>query len=121
MSKDIIEALRQIEKEKGIAFDTLMSALEDALHSAYKKSPDAVEHAKVEIDPTTGEIRVYQLIFPDDVDVEALRVLNEEGDEIGLDLSSVDESRIERHEVTPDNFGRIAAQTAKQVILQRIR
>jgi transcription termination/antitermination protein NusA len=121
MSREIIEALRQIEKEKGIAFDTLMSALEDALHSAYKKAPDAVDHAKVEIDPTTGEIRVYQLIFPDDVDVEALRVLNEEGDEIGLDLSGVDQSRIERNEVTPDNFGRIAAQTAKQVILQRIR
>ena len=121
MSKEIIEALRQIEKEKGIAFDTLMSALEDALHSAYKKSPDAVDHAKVEIDPTTGEIRVYQLIFPEDVDVESLRVLNEEGDEIGLDLSGVDESRIERHEVTPDNFGRIAAQTAKQAMLQRIR
>jgi len=121
MSKEIIEALRQIEKEKGVAFDTLLSALEDALHSAYKKTPDAVDHAKVEIDPVTGEIRVFHLIFPEHVDVEALRVLNEEGEEIGLDLSSIDESEIERHEVTPDNFGRIAAQTAKQVILQRIR
>ena len=96
MSREIIEALRQIEKEKGIAFDTLMSALEDALHSAYKKSPGAVDHAKVEIDPETGEMRVFQLIFPDDIDVESLRVLNEEGDEIGLDLSGVDESHIER-------------------------
>lgn len=121
MSKEIIEALRQIEKEKGVSFDTLVGALEDALHSAYKKTPDAVDHAKVEIDPVTGEIRVFHLIFPEHVDVEALRVLNEEGEEIGLDLSGVDESEIERHEVTPDNFGRIAAQTAKQVILQRIR
>ena len=121
MSREIIEALRQIEKEKGISAETLLSALEDALHSAYRKTPDAVETAKVEIDPEIGDIRVFQLIFPEHVDVEALKVRNEEGDEIGIDLSSVDESEIERHEVTPDNFGRIAAQTAKQVILQRIR
>jgi N utilization substance protein A len=121
MSKEIIEALRQIEKEKGIRFDALIAALEDALHSAYRKAPDAVEHAKVEIDPELGDIRVYQLIFPEHIDVEALKVLNEEGEEIGLDLSSIDEAQIEKIEVTPDNFGRIAAQTAKQVILQRIR
>ncbi len=121
MSREIIEALRQIEKEKGVGFDALLSALEDALHSAYKKTPNAVEHAKVEIDPVEGDIRVYQLTFPDHIDVEALKVLNEEGEEIGLDLSSVDESEIEKSEVTPDDFGRIAAQTAKQVILQRIR
>jgi transcription termination/antitermination protein NusA len=121
VSREIIEALRQIEKEKGVGFDALLSALEDALHSAYKKTPNAVEHAKVEIDPEEGEIRVYQLTFPDHIDVEALKVLNEEGEEIGLDLSGIDESEIEKSEVTPDDFGRIAAQTAKQVILQRIR
>ena len=121
MSKEIIEALKQIEKEKGIGFTTLVGALEDALHSAYKKSPEAVEHAKVEIDPETGDMRVFQLIFPEHIDVEALRVINEDGEEIGLDLSEVDESEIEKIEVTPEDFGRIAAQTAKQVILQRIR
>jgi N utilization substance protein A len=121
VSRDIIEALRQIEKEKGVGFDALLSALEDALHSAYKKTPNAVEHAKVEIDPEEGDIRVYQLTFPDHIDVEALKVLNEEGEEIGLDLSSIDESEIDKTEVTPEDFGRIAAQTAKQVILQRIR
>ena len=66
-------------------------------------------------------MRVYQLIFPEHVDVESLKVLNEEGEEIGLDLSSVNEDEIEKVEVTPEDFGRIAAQTAKQVILQRIR
>jgi len=121
VSREIIEALHQIEKEKGISAETLLSALEDALHSAYRKTPDAVDAAKVEIDPETGEIHVFELLFPDHVDVESLKVRNEEGDEIGIDLSSVDESEIERVEVTPDNFGRIAAQTAKQVILQRIR
>jgi len=121
MSREIIEALQQIEKEKGVSFETLLSALEDALHSAYKKTSDAVEHAKVEIDPETGDMRVYQLIFPDHIDVEALKVLNEDGEEIGIDLSGIDESEVEKHEVTPEDFGRIAAQTAKQVILQRIR
>ena len=121
MSKEIIEALRQIEKEKGIAFEALVEALEDALLSAYKKTLHAVEHAKVEVDTETGDMRVYELIFPEHIDVEALKVHDEEGEEIGLDLSSVDMSEVERIEVTPDDFGRIAAQTAKQVILQRIR
>ena len=122
MSREIIEALRQIEKEKGIAFDALVAALEDALLSAYKKTANAVEHAKVEVDTETGDMRVYELIFPEHIDVEALKVHDDEtGEEIGLDLSSVDMSEVERVEVTPDDFGRIAAQTAKQVILQRIR
>ena len=121
MSREIIEALHQIEKEKGITFEALVDALEDALLSAYKKTPDAVEHAKVEVDTETGDMRVFQLIFPEHIDVEALKVHDEEGEEIGLDLSGVDMSEVERVEVTPDNFGRIAAQTAKQVILQRIR
>ncbi len=122
MSREIIEALRQIEKEKGIAFAALVAALEDALLSAYKKTASAVEHAKVEIDTETGDMRVYELIFPEHIDVEALKVRDTEtGEEIGLDLSSVDMTEIERVEVTPDDFGRIAAQTAKQVILQRIR
>jgi len=129
VSREIVEALRQIEKEKGIAFEALVDALEDALLSAYKKTSDAVEHAKVEVDTETGDMRVFQLIFPDHIDVEALKVY-EEGVETApgethdnwrLDLSGVDMSEVERVEVTPDNFGRIAAQTAKQVILQRIR
>jgi N utilization substance protein A len=129
VSREIVEALRQIEKEKGIAFEALVVALEDALLSAYRKTPDAVEHAKVEVDTETGDMRVFELIFPEHIDVEALKVY-EEGVEIApgemhdnwrLDLSGVDMSEVERIEVTPDNFGRIAAQTAKQVILQRIR
>jgi N utilization substance protein A len=122
VSREIIEALRQIESEKGIAFEALVEALEDALLSAYKKSPDAADYAAVEVDTETGDMRVYQLIFPEHVDTEALKVRDEEtGEEVGLDLSGVDMSEVERVEVTPDDFGRIAAMTAKQVILQRIR
>ena len=58
MSRAIIEALRQIESEKGIAFEALVEALEDALLSAYKKSPDAADYAAVEVDPETGDLRV---------------------------------------------------------------
>src|SRR5919199_652327 len=88
MSREIIEAVRTIEREKGIESDTLVHALEDALLAAYKKTPGASRHATVELD---------------------------------VDWSDVPEDQIKREDVTPENFGRIAAQTAKQVILQRIR
>ena len=61
MSREIIEALHLIEREKGIAFPALVSALEDALLSAYKKTPGAVEHAKVEVDTETGDVRVLKM------------------------------------------------------------
>ncbi|MHB8176758.1 MAG: NusA N-terminal domain-containing protein, partial [Thermoleophilia bacterium] len=65
MSREIVEALRLLEEEKGIDFKVLLAALEDALLSAYKKTPDAVQHARVEIDPDDGEIRIYELILPE--------------------------------------------------------
>ncbi len=65
MSKEIVEALRLLEEEKGINFQVLLTALEDALLSAYKKTPDAVEYAKVEINPDDGEITIYELILPE--------------------------------------------------------
>jgi len=110
MNRETIEALRQIEKEKGIPFDLLIEALEDALHSAYNKSANAVPFSEVEIDRETGEIHVYELIFPpgQEPDIE-----DEEAE--------IDTSAAEREEITPEDFGRIAAQTAKQVIYQRIR
>jgi len=111
MNRETIEALRQIEKEKGIPFDLLIEALEDALHSAYQKTPHAVPYSEVKIDRETGEIHVYELVFPS-------------GHEPAADSrheGRLDTSQAERREVTPEDFGRIAAQTAKQVIYQRIR
>ncbi|NLV71990.1 MAG: transcription termination/antitermination protein NusA [Actinobacteria bacterium] len=110
MNKETIEALRQIEKEKGIPFDLLIDALEDALHSAYQKTAHAVPFSEVKIDTETGEIRVFELIFPPGQEPEV------EGEE-----TEIDTSMAERSEITPEDFGRIAAQTAKQVIYQRIR
>ena len=141
MSQEILEAVRTIEREKGIESDTLVDALEDALLAAYKKTPGASRHAVVELDDE-GEFRVYSIVIPGDLEsrlleeameakldeLERLEVetgerqhtlINE--DDLDLDWSQVPEEQIERADVTPDNFGRIAAQTAKQVIQQRIR
>lgn len=110
MNKETIEALRQIEKEKSIPFDTLIEALEDALHSAYQKTPHAVPFSEVSIDRDSGQIHVFELIFPPGHEPA---VQDEE--------TEIDTSMAERAEITPEDFGRIAAQTAKQVIYQRIR
>jgi len=114
MNRETIEALHMIEKEKGIPFDLLIDALEDALHSAYNKTANAVPFSEAKIDQDTGEIHVFELIFPPGMepDTEGL----EEGEKPDIDYSIA-----ERQEVTPNDFGRIAAQTAKQVIYQRIR
>src|ERR671933_885369 len=141
MSREIIEAVRTIEREKGIESDTLVHALEDALLAAYKKTPGASRHATVEIDEQ-GDFRVYSIELPKDLEerlldeareraLEELERLEEESgernhtllndDELEIDWSQVPDDLIKREDVTPENFGRIAAQTAKQVILQRIR
>ena len=141
MSREIIEAVRVIEKEKGIEGDTLIAALEDALLAAYKKTPGATRHATVELDDE-GDFRVYSVELPSDIEerlieeareraiteLEALEVENGErshtlinDDDLNVDWSDVPEDQIKRADVTPHDFGRIAAQTAKQVILQRIR
>jgi N utilization substance protein A len=95
----LMDALKQIELEKGLAMDTVLDALKDALLTAYKKNYgdlDETREARIDIDEVSGDIRVFE-------DIE-----NEKGE-------------MEEVEVTPENFGRIAAQTAKQVIIQRIR
>ena len=142
MSKEIIEAVKTIEREKGIEEDTLIHALEDALLAAYKKTPGASRHATVELDPESGDFRVFAVELPKDIEERlieearerAITELEEQEEETGehshvlvsdddlqIDWSDVDPAVVQRTDVTPDNFGRIAAQTAKQVILQRIR
>ncbi|MBW3593805.1 MAG: S1 RNA-binding domain-containing protein, partial [Actinobacteria bacterium] len=141
MSREILEAVRDIEREKGIEEDTLVRALEDALLAAYKKTPGAARHAQVQLDGA-GDFRVFAVELPADVEerlldeareraiveLEAAEAENGErthtlitDDELDIDWSDVPEEQVKRADVTPENFGRIAAQTAKQVILQRIR
>jgi N utilization substance protein A len=97
MDYNLMDALEMLEREKGVPRDTILEALANALVSAYKRTSGAAEEARVTIDADTGEIRVY-------------------GQELDEDGNVTDE-----WEDTPDDFGRIAAQTAKQVILQRLR
>src|SRR6187431_1381778 len=141
MTKEIIEAVHAIEREKGIEGDTLITALEDALLAAYKKTPGAARHATVELD-SGGDFRVWSVELPADIEerlleearervlteLEAAEVENGErshtlitDDDLVIDWSDVPDEQVKRADVTPENFGRIAAQTAKQVILQRIR
>jgi N utilization substance protein A len=138
MSREIVEAIKGLEQEKGISSDTLMAALEDALLSAYKKTPGAAKYARVDLDHETGDFRVFELILPEELEEKLLdQVLEEEGPveidpetgeprepeepELDPEIMAPYEDQIESRDVTPHDFGRIAAQTAKQVILQRIR
>jgi len=98
MNQDMMEALQAVATERGLTIDTLFAALADALESAYKRRPDAWEYSWVTIDPDTMEFRVFA------------QELDEYGEPFG-----------EEFEVTPDDFGRIAAQTTRQVMSQRIR
>ena len=141
MSQEIIEAVREIEREKGIESGTLIGALQDGLLAAYKKTPGAARHAVVEIDDR-GDFRVFSINLPADIEerlldeareraieeLERLEVENGErshvlinDDDLLIDWSDVPDEQISTEDVTPHDFGRIAAQTAKQVIQQRIR
>src|SRR3954447_2437921 len=92
-----LAALRSIEREKDISFETLINALETALLTAYKHTPHSMPHARVAIDRKTGEVIVWAQELRPDGDVE------------------------EEYDDTPTDFGRVAAMTARQVILQRLR
>jgi transcription termination/antitermination protein NusA len=157
MTQEIVDAVKMLEQEKGIAADTLMDALQDALLSAYKKTPGAAKYAKVELDHGSADFRVFELIVPEELEkklldeqfeeqlqaAEAAEAAGEPIPEIEINRPTVDPEtgerreaaepevelgrlepymdQIETRDVTPEDFGRIAAQTAKQVILQRIR
>ncbi|ABJ64440.1 transcription termination factor NusA [Levilactobacillus brevis] len=119
MSKELLGALDVLETEKGIDKQVVIDALEAALVSAYKRNYDQAQNVEVEFDQRKGDIHVYAVkkvvdqVYDSRLEVgldEALTI--NKGYELGDDI---------KFEVTPKNFGRIAAQTAKQVILQRVR
>src|SRR5256885_4862695 len=136
MSKEIVEAVHVLEREKGISSERLMAALEDALLSAYKKTPEAARYARVDMDRGTGDFKVFELLIPPELEDKLLAEVEpeeptvdpetgelREPEEPELDPEKLAEysDQIDERDVTPHDFGRIAAQTAKQVILQRIR
>ncbi len=142
MSQEIVDAVRALAQDKGISEEKLIAALEDALLSAYKKLPGSARYARVVMDSADGEFRVERMIIPEEleddlldeveteasleegirrVDPETGEVVIPEAPDIPLERLMEYANQIEFIDDTPDDFGRIAAQTAKQVILQRIR
>jgi len=119
MNTEFLEALVDLEKEKGISVDILLEAIEAALLSAYKRNYGSSQNARVSINRETGDCKVY-----------TLRTVTEKVEDPRLQIAVAEAQRINpkyevgdivETEVTPRDFGRIAAQTAKQVVVQRIR
>ncbi len=119
MNSEFLEALRDLEKEKGISVDVLLEAIEAALLSAYKRNFGSLQNARVHIDRETGDFKVYtQRTVKEQVEDQRQEITVEDAHKINPNYELGD---IVETEVTPRNFGRIAAQTAKQVVVQRIR
>ena len=118
-NKELILSLEELEKERGIKKEILLEAIETALVTAYKRNFDSLENVKVEMDRKTGATHVYSI-------KEVVKTANDDVMEISLkdaqkinkDLDIGDNVEIE---IVPKDFGRIAAQTAKQVIIQKLR
>lgn len=119
MNMDFIQAIHDLAEERGIEEDVLFEAIEAAISSAYKRNFGTAQNIKIDLDRITGELHVYS----------QLRVVEEAQDPL-LEISLADAKAINPNyelndivlqEVTPRDFGRIAAQTAKQVVVQRIR
>ena len=121
-SSELIIAMDELEKEKGIKKDYLLEAIETALVTAYKRNFDSAENVRITMDKETGEIHVYAekdvVEKPEDVENDKLQISLEDAKRINSKLEVGDKAEIEQ---VPKNFGRIAAQTAKQVIVQKIR
>ena len=118
-NKELILALEDLEKEKGIKKEYLLESIESALVTAYKRNFDALENVKVVMDKHTGATYVYSI-------KEVVERANDPVQEISLDEAKKINKSLQlgdsvEIEIVPKNFGRIAAQTAKQVIVQKIR
>ncbi|NGP44092.1 transcription termination/antitermination protein NusA [Bacillaceae bacterium SIJ1] len=119
MSSELLDALTVLEKEKGISKDILLEAIEAALISAYKRNFNQAQNVRVDLNEQTGAMKVF-----------ARKEIVENVEDPRLEVSLDEARRISPHyevedvielEVTPKDFGRIAAQTAKQVVTQRVR
>lgn len=118
-TKELITAIEELEKERGINKEYLLESLETALVTAYKRNFDSAENVKVTMDEKTGDIKVYSVKeVVEVVEDEMLQISLEEAKEEDKDVKVGDTLEFE---IIPRDFGRIAAQTAKQVIVQKIR
>ena len=118
-NRELIMAIEELEKEKGISKSYLLESLETALASAYKRNFDSAENVKIVMDKETGEIHIY-------AQKEVVEKVEDNNVQITLDMAKKVEKKaklgdIVNIEIMPKDFGRIAAQTAKQQVLQKIR
>ncbi|QQP29341.1 transcription termination factor NusA [Lactobacillus ultunensis] len=119
MSKEMLEAFATLEKTKGIKQDVIIDAIKAALVAAYKKNYNQAQNVEVDFDERKGNFKVMAVkTVVDEVQDDRLEVSLKDALAINRAYEVGDEIRFE---VTPKNFGRIAAQTAKQVIMQRLR
>lgn len=119
MKSDFYTAIAQIAAERGIPREAVLTSVEHALKTVYKKMANSEEEVEVEIDPNAGAMRVYVIKrVVEEIEDPLNDMLRAEAVQFAPNARVGDVIRIEK---TPDNFGRIAAQTAKQVVLQRIR
>lgn len=119
MNTEFISALSALEKEKGIEKSVLIDAIENALVSAYKKNYGIVQDVRVEVDGTDGSFRVFaKKTVAEQVEDSNVEISLKEAHKINIAYEPGD---IIEMEVTPGSFGRIAAQTAKQVVVHRLR
>lgn len=119
MSNELIQALHDIEKDRGIPKYALIEAIKSALNTAYKKNFGTAQNVNVDFNENTGDVRVYsQKKVVSEVHDDRLEVSLSEAEELYPGCHEEDMVYVE---VTPSNFGRIAAQTAKQVVIQKLR
>ncbi len=119
MNKEFLSALDALEKEKGIEKAILIEAVENALVSAYKKNYGTAVDVRVEVDPDSGAFRVFaKKTVAEKVEDETSQVSLKEAQKVNIAYEPGD---VMEMEVTPGSFGRIAAQTAKQVVVHRLR
>lgn len=119
MSKEMLEAFDTLEKTKGIKKEVIVDAIKAALVAAYKKNYNQAQNVEVDFDERTGNFKVMAVkTVVDEVQDDRLEVSLKDALAINGAYEVGDEIRFE---VTPKNFGRISAQTAKQVIMQRLR
>ena len=119
MNVEFLEALRDLEKERNISADIILDAIDAALVSAYKKNFGSSQNVRTEINRETGDFHVYsRKTIVEEVEDDKTEISLAEAEKINPGYEAGD---IYEVEVTPRDFGRIAAQTAKQVVVQRMR
>lgn len=121
MNTEFMQALNELVRDRGIDKDVLLETIEQALTSAYKKNFGSAQNVRIDMNRETGDIKVYsQRVVVDESDLydNFLEIELSEAREINQSYELGD---IIEHEVTPRDFGRIAAQTAKQIVVQKIR